>query len=297
VPQRTFRPVAPTDVLHSIGTLSAGRSDPTITVADGAAWMATRTSEGPATIRFTGSDPIAAQAWGPGADTALESAPDICGATDDPSGFDPDHDLVSRLLRRHPGLRTTRTAAVVEGLLRIIPSQRVTSSEAHQSYRTMTLAMGEPAPGPRPLTLPPDPAAIAKLGYPSFHPWGIERTRATTMIRVARSRGRLEAAADMALPDAYARITAVPGLGAWSAGKIGATALGDADAVPVGDFHLPNAIAWALAREPRADDSRMLELLDEFRPNRGRVIQLIKAAHITAPRYGPKTPTRSIERL
>jgi 3-methyladenine DNA glycosylase/8-oxoguanine DNA glycosylase len=68
--------------------------------------------------------------------------------------------------------------------------------------------------------------------------------------------------------------------------------LGDADAVPVGDYHLPNTIAWGLANEDRADDARMLELLDEFRPHRARVIRLIQAAGISAPKYGPRSAVR-----
>ncbi len=179
--------------------------------------------------------------------------------------------------------------------MRIIPAQRVTSRQAHRSYRVMTEELGEPAPGPRSLLLPPDPEALARLGYPAFHRWGIERSRATTMIRVARAARRLEEAAAMPLEDAYRRITAVRGVGPWSAGKIGFTALGDPDAVPVGDYHLPNSVAYALAGEPRADDDRMLDLLEPFRPHRGRVVQLIKAAHISAPKYGPRTEIRSIE--
>ena len=71
-------------------------------------------------------------------------------------------------------------------------------------------------------------------------------------------------------------------------------ALGDADAVSVGDYHLPHLVAWALAGEPRADDARMLELLEPFRGQRGRVIRLVVAGHAGPPRRGPRMPLRSI---
>jgi len=71
-------------------------------------------------------------------------------------------------------------------------------------------------------------------------------------------------------------------------------ALGDADAVSVGDYHLPNQVAWALVGEPRADDARMLELLAPWRGHRGRVIRLIVYGCGAAPRYGPRMPLRSI---
>ena len=68
---------------------------------------------------------------------------------------------------------------------------------------------------------------------------------------------------------------------------------GDPDAVSVGDYHIPNTVAWALAGEPRGDDARMLELLEPFRGHRGRVCVLLAAAGIAAPRFGPRMPFRS----
>jgi hypothetical protein len=55
----------------------------------------------------------------------------------------------------------------------------------------------------------------------------------------------------------------------------------------VGDYHLPNTVAWHLAREPRATDDRMLELLEPWAGHRWRVIRLAEASG-GAPRYGPK---------
>ncbi|MBW2254586.1 MAG: DNA-3-methyladenine glycosylase 2 family protein, partial [Deltaproteobacteria bacterium] len=54
------------------------------------------------------------------------------------------------------------------------------------------------------------------------------------------------------------------------------------------DFHLPHTVAWALAGEPRGTDERMLELLEPYRPHRGRVVRLVGLAAIHAPKYGPR---------
>jgi len=51
---------------------------------------------------------------------------------------------------------------------------------------------------------------------------------------------------------AVSRLTTYPGIGPWTAAEGTARALGDADAVSVGDYHLPNLVAWALAGEARA---------------------------------------------
>jgi 3-methyladenine DNA glycosylase/8-oxoguanine DNA glycosylase len=63
---------------------------------------------------------------------------------------------------------------------------------------------------------------------------------------------------------------------------------GDDDAVPVGDYHLPHIVAWNLTGEARADDARMLELLEPFCGHRGRVIRLLTLAGHHPPAFGPR---------
>jgi len=92
------------------------------------------------------------------------------------------------------------------------------------------------------------------------------------------------------------RLRALPGIGPWTAAEVTALALGDPDAVSVGDFHLPHVVSWALAGEPRGSDERMLELLEPYRGHRGRVLRLLQLAGITAPRFGPRMPLRWIAR-
>jgi 3-methyladenine DNA glycosylase/8-oxoguanine DNA glycosylase len=87
----------------------------------------------------------------------------------------------------------------------------------------------------------------------------------------------------------------VPGIGPWTAAEIGVRALGDVDAVSVGDFHLPHLVAYALAGEPRADDGRMLELLEPFHGKRALVVRLLELSGVQAPRYGPRLAPRRIE--
>jgi len=72
-------------------------------------------------------------------------------------------------------------------------------------------------------------------------------------------------------------------------------ALGDADAVSVGDYHLPNVASWHLAGEPRGTDERMLELLEPFRPHRGRVLRLLQVGAGGAPRRGPRMAPAGFE--
>ena len=93
---------------------------------------------------------------------------------------------------------------------------------------------------------------------------------------------------------AYRRLQAFFGIGPWTAAKVIALALGDPDAVPVGDYHLPHTVGYALEGTARSTDTRMLELLDPYRGHRARVIRLLTIAGISAPRFGPKQPLRDI---
>jgi hypothetical protein len=56
-------------------------------------------------------------------------------------------------------------------------------------------------------------------------------------------------------------------------------------------------MAWALAGEPRADDARMLELLEPYRGQRGRVQRLLEVSGLRAPRSGPRMAPQRIQHL
>jgi 3-methyladenine DNA glycosylase/8-oxoguanine DNA glycosylase len=147
------------------------------------------------------------------------------------------------------------------------------------------------------MRLPPAPATLAGLPGYAYHPLGLERRRADA-IRFAASRAvRVEECAYLPLAEAYARLQALPLVGPWTAAEVGLRALGDPDAVSVGDFHLAHAVCLALAGEPRGSDERMLELLAPYAGHRARVIRLIETAGIHAPRRGPRMAPRSIAGL
>ena len=59
-----------------------------------------------------------------------------------------------------------------------------------------------------------------------------------------------------------------------------------------GDVHFPHTVCWAFANEPRGSDARMAELLAPFAGQAFRVLRLLYAARIEAPRRGPKREPR-----
>ncbi len=267
-------------------------------IARGEALRAIRTPDGPATLSVRSVDQrIDAEAWGPGTGWALEHAPGLVGAEDDDTEFRPRHAAVADAWRRHRGVRLTRSTGVVHVLVPAILEQKVTGVEARRAYRGLTLALGEPAPGPFGLLLPPDPERVAALPYFSFHPWGVERRRAELIRAVCARAGRIEATALSSSTEVTALLGAFRGIGPWTVAEVARLALADADAVSVGDFHLPHLVSWALAGEPRGSDQRMLELLEPYTGQRGRVQRLLEVSGLRTPAFGPKAPVRSIASL
>jgi 3-methyladenine DNA glycosylase/8-oxoguanine DNA glycosylase len=281
---RTFRLPGPVDLPQTLSPLRHGLGDPTTRVGKADALRAWRTPEGPATLHLTvtGST-VEATAWGPGKTWALEHAPDFLGAFDDGSALRTAHPVVSRLHRNLHGLRLCRSGTILDTLIPTILEQKITSAEARRSFRALVRIYGEPAPGPGNLMLQPAPERLAALPYWAFHPLGVARTRAETIRRVCRVAPRLEDLASLPPAEADRKLRTVPGIGPWTSAIVTGAAHGDPDAVVVGDFHLPHAVTWALAGEPRGDDARMLELLAEFPGQRGRVMRLIAAAGLRPP--------------
>lgn len=255
------------------------------------------TDAGPATVflETTASDLVAC-AEGPGAEAALAAVPRTVGLDDDIDMFVAGSGLMRDLFLRNRGLRLGSTGRVFDTILPAIIGQRVTTDEAKRSYENLVVAVGEPAPGDSGLRLPPRAEAVMALSLDDLHAIGIEQARARVIREAARRAGRLEETLGMSQQDAERRLLAVRGVGPWTAALVMGAAWGDRDAIPTGDFHLPNTVSWALAREPRGSDERMLELLEPYRPQRRRALLLVKLSGIHAPRYGPRTSQSIVSR-
>ena len=290
-----FEPVRPLDLALTVAPISDG---PSWRIDSGEAWRATLTPEGPATLHLllSADGLVDVEAWGPGASWAAARAGALCGQEDDDVGFVPRHPFLSQVHKRNPGVRLPKTSAVFEALVPAVLGQKVTGIESRRSYERLVEALGEPAPGPVRLTVPPAPRVLARTPYWTFHRFGIERRRAEVIIGAARSAARLEETVSKDMAAAYQRLQAFPGIGPWTAALVASAALGDPDAVPVGDYNLPHSVGYALEGTPRSTDERMLELLEPYRGHRARVIRLIALAGIGAPRHGPRLPLRDFAR-
>jgi 3-methyladenine DNA glycosylase/8-oxoguanine DNA glycosylase len=314
----------PYDLARTLGPLGRGPHDPTIRLSRDTAWLALRIAGRTVSVRIQRrADRVAADAWGPGAEDVAAWLPRLLGigpgSTSSGDLADAPHAVIRDLARRLPGIHIPATHAMLDALVPAILEQKVTGTEARRAWFGLIRAHGEPAPGvpgstgsaaaaafsapvlrlmpPPELRLTPPPATLARLPYYAYHPFGVEQRRADLIRGVAARAERFEALADAPLPEAYAALRRVPGIGPWTAAEVAVRALGDIDAVSVGDFHLPNLVAWALAGEPRGDDDRMVELLAPYAGRRALVIRLLESSGLRAPRYGPRLAPRRIDAI
>jgi 3-methyladenine DNA glycosylase/8-oxoguanine DNA glycosylase len=123
---------------------------------------------------------------------------------------------------------------------------------------------------------------------------GVDDQRSSTILRAAAVAGRLQEVLEVA-PDAPGaaaevrrRLATVPGIGVWTVAETTRRALGDADAVSVGDLHLPRLVGTAVAGR-RVEQEEVLEVLAPWAPHRGRVVRLLE---LTDRSRSPRTRPR-----
>jgi 3-methyladenine DNA glycosylase/8-oxoguanine DNA glycosylase len=284
------------DLRRTVEPLAHGYGDPTVRIGPVEVWLGLQTPAGPATLHIAAKRArVAADAWGPGATAALDMVPDLVGTQDDPLSLLPRHPLLRQLQRRFAGVRLTASRRPFDALLPAILEQKVTGIEARAAYRALVRRHGDLVPGPLRLWRTPAPDRLAALPYYAFHPFGIERRRAELIRRAGTIARRL--GATTAPAEASTLLTRIPGIGPWTAAEVVRVAFADPDALSIGDYHLPSLVSWALAGEPRADDARMLELLEPYRGQRARVQRLLELSGIRPPRYGPRMAPRQIAGL
>ncbi|WP_406831839.1 DNA-3-methyladenine glycosylase 2 family protein [Pedococcus sp. KACC 23699] len=296
---RVWRPGRPVSVGLVISILRRGGGDPTFQPDRGQGWwLGLPTPQGPVTLRLvqrSDDGEVAASAWGPGAEWALAQVPSLLGEGDDESGFVAHHPQVARAHRRYAAWHVPRSGLVLHALVPAVIEQKVTGQEAFGGYRVLVHRFGSRAPGPgeaRRLWVAPDAATWAAVPSWEWLRASVDGARSATAVRAAKSAGRLEECAAMSTTDARARLRAIPGIGVWTSSEVAQRALGDADAVSFGDYHVAKNITWALLGEAK-DDDVLAELLEPYRGHRYRVQRLLELDGHFRPRRGPRMSPRT----
>ena len=194
-------------------------------------------------------------------------------------------DLIAAHLKREPRLRTAirkspglRVPGAFDGFelaLRAIVGQQITVKAATTLTGRLAEKFGTPiaTPFPELTRLTPSAAQLAKAGIGALAELGLISARAATLIHVARAfeSGELTLEAGANPDDVIAQLTALPGIGPWTAHYISMRALRWPDAFPKEDIAVRNSLGGISAKE--AD-----ELSQSWRPWRSyAVIHLWRA--------------------
>jgi 3-methyladenine DNA glycosylase/8-oxoguanine DNA glycosylase len=295
---RCWRPDWPCPVGLVWGSAKRGVADPTYRVQQGRHWRALNTAGGTATLAvqpLNANGAIVAEAWGPGAECALDLLPSLLGGADDPSGFRPVHPLVAELHRLRPHWRLARTASVWDAIVPVVIEQKVTGQEATIGTRSLLARHGVPAPGPGAalgLRTFPSPEVVRLIPSWEWLALHIDPARSRTLLNAARVAATLDRVLPADPGGADAKLRSLPGIGVWTSAEVRARALGDPDAVSFGDYHVARDIGWVLLGE-LIDDDGLARLLEPYRPHRLRVQRLISMAGLAAPRHGPRLAPRT----
>lgn len=190
-----------------------------------------------------------------------------------------EHLALRRIAHALPGLRFIRVPWLFDLACGIVLQQRVTYGEAIRQYQGLVRQYGTST---RLGDAFPSAHVLARLSPAQLQATGIDRQRATTLVRIAREQVTHHVF-DLGREALAARLSALPGIGPWTVGMVLAYGAADEDAVPVGDLHLPRMICQVLANERRGDDARMLALLSPYAGHRARVARLVLSAAFHAP--------------
>jgi DNA-3-methyladenine glycosylase II len=177
-----------------------------------------------------------------------------------------------------PPLR--RREAGFAGLCRIIVSQQLSTASAAAIWGRLEAAF--------------DP----------FHPDKVRRARTATLARVGLSAPKIKtlkaiaaaavkneldfgALGELPADEAHAMLTAVHGIGPWTADIYLLTCLGHPDAWPAGDLALQEAARIAFALDARPTAKEMIPLAENWRPWRAVAARLLWTYYAAAKRRDP----------
>jgi len=197
-----------------------------------------------------------------------------------PSHLDTQADLeraIAKLVKRDPRLRTIlastgipalrRRAPRFAGLAQIIVGQHLSIASAAAIWNRMSEAFD---PFHHDSIRGATPARLGKLGLSAAK----IKTLKLLAAEIRSKRLDLEALGDLDADEAHKILTALHGVGPWTADVYLLFCLGHADAWPAGDLALQDAIRLGLDLNARPTTKELTPLAEVWRPYRGAAAHL-----------------------
>lgn len=178
--------------------------------------------------------------------------------------------VMDRIVRggARPTLRTRRPG--FEGLAWIVVGQQLSVASADAIWRRLLERFPSPSP-----------ASIAGASDETLKGAGLSapkiRTLRAAAAAIAAGSLPLDALADLPADEAHRLLTAVKGIGPWTADIYLLFCLGHADAFPAGDLALQEAARLAYGLEARPKEKELAALAEGWRPWRGVAAKVLWA--------------------
>ncbi|MDX2014993.1 MAG: hypothetical protein SFW67_32665 [Myxococcaceae bacterium] len=271
----------PVDLRRTFALQALGRSDPTASFPSDATFRKrfVRSGEVVEVTCHTGDAGVWAEASGPGVEGLLAGwHRRLAAHEDDAARFVPRQPMVARLHQRFLALKLWPMPWLFDVACGAVLQQRVTFGEACGQFARLAERFG---PGG---TVFPSAPTLRDLPTFELRALGIDEQRARTLRALSKTEAEHPfLSIETPAAEVVRRLSMVPGIGPWTMGMVRGFGLGDPDALVPGDVNLPHLVCFALARESRGSDARMLELLAPFEGHRFRVVRLLYAAGLTTP--------------
>jgi DNA-3-methyladenine glycosylase II len=174
------------------------------------------------------------------------------------------------------------------GLAATVVSQQLSTASAAAIWARLTAAFD-----------PFEPQAIIKARPQKLARLGLSRPKIKALKEIARAVARgapdLTALGELAADDAHAALTAVHGVGPWTADIYLLSCLGHADAWPAGDLALQEAARLAFSLAARPSTKEMGPLAEAWRPHRAVAARVLWTYYraVKGREGAPTTPTTS----
>lgn len=189
----------------------------------------------------------------------------LLGLGIDPTPFERAH---PDLVRGHEGAHLPQTATVWESVMWAIVGQQVNLPFAFRLRRVVVELCGRPAKNG--LRAHPTADEVARLDYGDLTARQFSRSKAQYVIDTARliASGALpvETFPSRAPEEVEAALTAVRGIGFWTANYVMMRGCAFADAVPAGDSALSASLREYFGLDHKVDAKETLALMERFRP-------------------------------
>jgi DNA-3-methyladenine glycosylase II len=186
-----------------------------------------------------------------------------------------DDTLLGPPIKAFRGLRIAGWASLWEALVTTVLTQQVNLTFAYDIRRELALAFGRRGRGEGETYYAfPTPERLAREPVGRLLGFRLSRAKAETISRLAHAfcQGGLSDEALRGLPDeeAVERLTAVKGIGRWTAETVLLRGLGRPDAFPGGDLGVVKYLAQGLLNHrTRASEADMRQFAEAWRPYRG----------------------------